>query len=120
LGPTGPSGPTGATGSAAPTTGIARAWCNWNSGAGIRASYNVSSVSKNGTGDWTVNFSTGIGDGSYSCVTGGGDYAGGDNICVGVLSEGSQTSGSVRLLSGLTGGSGGRRDSNVMMITIFR
>jgi collagen type VII alpha len=119
-GPTGPNGPTGATGSAAPATGIARAWCNWNSSASIRASYNVSSVSKGGTGDWTVNFSSGIGDGNYSCVTGGGEFAGGDLIAVGVFDASSQTSTSVRCLSGLTGGSGGRRDSNIMMITVFR
>ena len=119
-GPNGPTGPTGATGSAAPSTGIAKAWANWNSSASIRGSYNVSSVSHNGTGDWTVNFSSGIGDGNYSVACGGGEYAGGDNVCVGVLDSTNQASGSVRVLSGLTGGSGGRRDSNIMMITIFR
>ena len=38
--------------------GSARAWCNWN-GTGtvaIRASYNCSSITDNGTGDYTVNF----------------------------------------------------------------
>jgi hypothetical protein len=98
---------------------LAQLWCNWNSGAGVRASYNVSSVSRNGTGDWTVNFAITLTDGNYAIGAVGGDYAGGDVICLGVFSAGSQTSTSVRMLSGLTGG-GGRRDSNVQCITVFR
>lgn len=33
---------------------------------GIRSSYNVSSVTKNGTGDYTVNFTTAMSDANYS------------------------------------------------------
>ena len=99
---------------------LAKAWCNWDSGASIRASYNVSSVSRNGTGNWTVNFSSSLTDGSYAVAAGGGDYAGGDLIAVGVASVGAQTASSCQVFSGLTGGSGGRRDSNIMCITCFR
>jgi hypothetical protein len=102
------------------STQLAKAWCNWNSSAGIRASFNVSSVARNGTGLWTVNFSSGLGDGNYAVACGGGDYAGGDLIAVGVISAGGQTSTSVQVASGLTGGAGGRRDSNIMCITCFR
>jgi hypothetical protein len=35
-------------------------------GTGIRSSYNVSSVTKNGTGDYTVNFATAFADANYS------------------------------------------------------
>jgi hypothetical protein len=35
---------------------------------GIRSSYNVSSVTKNGTGDYTVNFSTAMADANYSAA----------------------------------------------------
>jgi hypothetical protein len=35
-------------------------------GTGIRSSYNVSSVTKNGTGDYTVNFGTALADANYS------------------------------------------------------
>ena len=50
----------------------ARAWVNFN-GTGtvaIRASGNVSSITDNGTGDYTVNFTTAMADVNYA-VTGG-------------------------------------------------
>jgi hypothetical protein len=40
-------------------TGIAKAWANFNgSAATIRNSFNVSSITKNGVGNYTVNFTT--------------------------------------------------------------
>jgi hypothetical protein len=48
--------------------GLARAWVNFN-GTGtvaIRASLNVSSITDNGTGDYTVNFTTALADANYS------------------------------------------------------
>jgi hypothetical protein len=56
-------------GSAAVAYGC-RAWVNFN-GTGtvaIRASGNVSSITDNGTGDYTVNFTTAMPDGNYSIV----------------------------------------------------
>jgi hypothetical protein len=52
----------------------AKAWVNFNGsgGASIRASYNVSSVTRNGTGDYTVNFTNAFPDANY-CVTFGQD-----------------------------------------------
>jgi lysozyme family protein len=50
--------------------GLARAWVNFN-GTGtvaIRASLNVSSITDNGTGDYTVNFTTALADANYSAV----------------------------------------------------
>jgi hypothetical protein len=47
---------------------MARAWVNFN-GTGtvaIRASGNVSSITDNGTGDYTVNFTTAMPDANYS------------------------------------------------------
>lgn len=44
-----------------------RAWVNFN-GTGtvaIRASFNVSSITDNGTGDYTVNFTTAMTDANY-------------------------------------------------------
>jgi hypothetical protein len=53
-----------------------KAFVNFN-GTGtvaIRASYNVSSITDNGTGDYTVNFTTALADANY-CITGTmGDY----------------------------------------------
>jgi len=51
-----------------------RAWVNFN-GQGtvaIRASGNVSSITDNGTGDYTVNFTTVMQDDNYSSVCSGG------------------------------------------------
>lgn len=47
---------------------LCRAWVNWN-GTGtvaIRASFNVSSITDNGTGDYTVNFTAALPDANYS------------------------------------------------------
>jgi hypothetical protein len=48
-------------------SGLAKAWVNFN-GTGsvaIRAQYNVSSITDNGVGDYTVNFTTGLADANY-------------------------------------------------------
>ena len=48
-------------------TGIAKAWVNFN-GTGtvaIRSSFNVSSITDNGTGDYTVNFTTAMPNANY-------------------------------------------------------
>ena len=48
-----------------------KAWVNFN-GTGtvaIRASYNVSSITDNGTGNYTANFTTALADANYSVVT---------------------------------------------------
>jgi hypothetical protein len=50
--------------------GSAKAWVNFN-GVGtvsIRASFNVSSITDNGLGDYTVNFTTAMSDTNYSMV----------------------------------------------------
>ena len=53
---------------------MCRAWVNFN-GTGtvaIRASGNVSSITDNGTGDYTVNFTTAMPDANYSVSGSGG------------------------------------------------
>jgi len=62
----------GAQSGSAPIYG-ARAWVNFN-GTGtvaIRASGNVSSITDNGTGDYTANFTTAMPDGNYALTTAG-------------------------------------------------
>jgi hypothetical protein len=49
-------------------SGLCKAWVNFN-GTGtvaIRASYNVSSITDNGVGDYTVNFTTALADANYA------------------------------------------------------
>ena len=48
---------------------LCRAFVNYNgSTPGIRASFNISSVTKNGTGDYTFNFTNVLSDANYSAV----------------------------------------------------
>ena len=64
----------------AEASGLAKAWVNFN-GTGtvaIRASYNVSSITDNGTGDYTVNFTTALADANYS-MTASCSYRSGNN-----------------------------------------
>jgi hypothetical protein len=59
----------------------AKAWVNWN-GTGtvaIRDSHNVSSISDHGTGDYTVNFSSALGNSNYSFAVGWEGYQDNDN-----------------------------------------
>lgn len=61
----------------------AKAWVNFN-GTGtvaIRASGNVSSITDNGVGDYTVNFTSGMVDANYAPVMFAGDGAGGRAMC---------------------------------------
>ena len=53
-------------GSAAVAYGC-RAWANWDSSGTIRASGGTTSITKNGTGNWTMNFNFTMVDANYSC-----------------------------------------------------
>ena len=104
-----------------------RAWVNFN-GQGtvaIRASFNVSSITDNGVGDYTVNFTTAMVDANYA-VSGGARYGdGGVSYTMRVVSISSistlasamQTS-SVRL--GIAYSNNGNDDIQVITVAIFR
>lgn len=67
---------TNSTSATNPILGSAKAWVNFN-GTGavaIRSSYNVSSITDNGTGNYTVNFTNAMPNANYA-VTGAGLYA---------------------------------------------
>ena len=54
-------------------TGIAKAWVNFNGTTPtINASFNVGSITKNGTGDYTLNFTTAMSNANYAPVLTGG------------------------------------------------
>ena len=83
--------------------GVAKAWVDFT-GTGtvtINASHNVSSITDNGTGDYTINFTTAFSAASYSIVTGVRyDTSSGDNVMsyVGVKNAGTNINvGSVRV-----------------------
>jgi hypothetical protein len=48
---------------------LCRVWVNFNgSTSSIRASFNVGSITKNATGDFTVNFTNALSDANYSAT----------------------------------------------------
>lgn len=55
---------------------LCRAWVNYNgSTPAVLASFNVSSVTRNAAGDYTINFSTALPDANYCPVAGPGRAA---------------------------------------------
>jgi hypothetical protein len=60
------------TSSANVIQGSAKAWVNFNGANGsIFASYNLSSVTRTGTGLYTLNFTNALADGNYAVVSSG-------------------------------------------------
>jgi len=97
-----------------------RAWVNFN-GSGtvaIRASGNVQSITDNGTGDYTVTFTTAMPDVNYVAnVT--GDVGGVGDFAVGCTRDATaRTTSLVRISVGTTGGASA--DSNVVAVAVFR
>lgn len=58
--------------------GSVRAWVNFqgNDTVAIRASFNVSSVTDNGVGDYTVNFTNALEDANYAIAVGFSNHRG--------------------------------------------
>ena len=96
-----------------------RAWANWNgTSSGTitpRGSGNVSSVTKNGTGDYTVNFTNALVDANYSSVSTAGELVGDNNSTTRILA---MSTSSVRI--GVKNGSFAYTDYGVVSIAIFR
>jgi hypothetical protein len=55
--------------------GIAKAWVNFRPASSytIQSSFNVSSITKNGTGLYTINFATALSNAGYAGVAGASD-----------------------------------------------
>jgi hypothetical protein len=99
--------------------GSAKAWVNFN-GTGtvaIRASYNVSSITDNGTGDYTVNFTTAFADANYAATVTTKNTSNSDSSCVSDAADGYSTS-YVKVLSINT--TGVFADTTAMAVAIFR
>jgi hypothetical protein len=96
--------------------GSAKAWVNFN-GTGtvaIRASFNVSSITDNGTGSYTVNFSAAMQDADYSWS----GLAGSPGIANGVQLLGTPSASSVPIFTVNTGFS--PSDFNTVTVSVFR
>ena len=78
-----------------------RAWVNFN-GTGtvaIRASGNVTSITDNGTGDYTVNFTTAMPDANYMVTTSAGDATGSNVDTFNPSSATAPTTSSLRMVA---------------------
>jgi hypothetical protein len=99
-------------------SGLCKAWVNFN-GTGtvaIRASYNVSSITDNGTGNYTVNFATAMVDANYCAVAAalnsGVNYS---------FSSCAPTSASVAQVATFSNAAPGTpADNNIVQVAIFR
>ena len=80
---------------------LAKAWINFkgNGTVGIRDSFNVSSLTDNGTGDYTVSFTNNLGNTNY-CATGTCTYLMGQVARYRVLSGYVWSTGSIRVVTG--------------------
>jgi len=96
-----------------------RAWVNFNgtSTVSIRASGNVSSITDNGTGDYTVNFTTALADANYA-VAATAEWNPGVDFKRASVRRSAIATGSVRL--GVDFGGGTSADSELVFVTIFR
>lgn len=100
--------------------GSAKAWVNFN-GTGtvaIRASYNVSSITDNGVGNHTVNFTTAMPDVNYCChaTTVPGNSAS-VNLAIGTATAGF-LAGSVQVLA--ENSNGADTDCAIVSVSVFR
>jgi hypothetical protein len=98
----------------------ARAWVNFN-GTGtvaIRASGNVSSITDNGTGDYTVNFTTAMPDANYS-VSGAASNGGVGATFIALREFSTQTTSSIRFNT-VRASNATLEDRDSVQITIFR
>lgn len=77
----------------------ALAWVNFN-GTGtvaIRSSYNVSSITDNGTGDYTVNFATALSDANYCAIGSVNRGSSDNNIAFSLPNSGTYTTSALKV-----------------------
>jgi hypothetical protein len=99
-----------------------RAWVNFN-GTGtvaIRASGNVSSITDNGTGNYTVNFTNAMPDANYCCLfsTGNDSGSGGNGLWATRVGASRSTTG-IQVLCGRPD-TGALADASDANISVFR
>lgn len=102
---------------------LAKAWVNFD-GTGtvaIRAAGNVSSITDNGTGDFTVNFTTAMVDANYSALyTSDANAIGNSNPYTASLRANGLSASSVRVVTVVANGTPVGADYLNNCVTIFR
>lgn len=94
-----------------------KAFVSFN-GAGtvaIRSAANVSSITDNATGDYTVNFTNAIADANYASTITGGDVTANNGVLYGTTTK---LAGSLRVFCRTVGSFG--NDSTDLNVSIFR
>ena len=104
---------------------LCRAWVNFN-GTGtvaIRASFNVSSITDNGTGDYTVNFTNAMSDANYGVVGIGASSSGNSwgfvSLATAVQSGTDPTTSAFRIKTTNSNG-GSLSDPPYVCVSVFR
>lgn len=98
---------------------LCRAWVNFNGSTGsIRASFNVSSVTRSGTGDYTLNFTSAFADTNFSMVA----TATNNSSAYGayVLDNTPSTARTTTTIRILTVAYNALQDSSVVNVAVFR
>jgi hypothetical protein len=98
---------------------MAKAWVNFN-GTGtvaIRRAFNVSSITDNGAGSYTVNFTTAMPDANYAPAYGGGDNALGGTYDY-ITGTYQTNAGSLRVIT-YARSTGATVDPTLVSVTIF-
>jgi hypothetical protein len=85
----------------------------------IRASYNVNSVVKNITGDYTINFTTAAADANYAAIINGGVSSANTSITLNGV-DAIRTAASYEFYLYESGNTGANADSTNISVTIFR
>jgi len=103
---------------------LAKVWVSFNGTGSIRtnqtiyASYNVSSVYKNASGDYTINFTPGTFSNANFCATGSAFDGNGQGTYVGI-NNGARTASTIRVFTkGIAGGNPGY-DATWIDVVIF-
>ena len=100
--------------------GRAKAWVNFN-GSGtvaIRDDYNISSVTDNGTGDYTINISNAMSNANYAYVF-GAQYNSNTREMVIQVKPNTQSTTAITLLTGYSYTSPGSADLSSICMTFF-
>ena len=98
---------------------LCKAWVYFNgtSTVAIRGSYNVSSITDNGTGDYTVNFSTAMADANYAYSL---SLTYSTTSREAVMQVQTVSAASIRVLTGYSYTSPGAGDVGSVAVAIFR
>jgi hypothetical protein len=99
-----------------------RAWVNFN-GTGtvaIRASGNVTSITDNGTGDYTVNFTTAMPDANYNSSGNFHTTTGGTCLSINMQSTGAEVAPTTTAFRFISNSTTGVQDSKYISLSFFR